>query len=366
MQEILAEIGARLASRSYTSEAAVREGIVVPILRSLGWDTFDPAQVRPEHPNPAGRVDYALMHRSGRPIVLIEVKAVGRSLDGDRQLFGYCFEEGVPLAVLTDGRSWNFYLPAGVGRVDERRFYSLQLDDRSPEEAERILHRYLARASIEDRSALQHAREDHDKALNSREAKAALPAAWHELVSDQNESLLELLQDKAEAVCGFRPSDEHTLSFLQTIAGSGAQPQASTRRTVIPPLEVSKNTKTAGDTEPAQRTLAIVYTIFGETRSAPNASRALVDILRTVVARDPSKLPQLGETVRTRNKQHIGRTPEEINPNRPDLARGDEISPGWLVGLNIDNRDKQMIIDAACEVYGLQTPRDVDVTLPNS
>ena len=110
----------------------------------------------------------------------------------------------------------------------------------------------------------------------------------------------------------------------------------------------------------------IHYSLFSETRSASNASRALVDVLRTIVARDPSLIPQLSKLVRTRNKRYIGCTPEEINLNRPDLARGDEIAQGWLVGLNIDYRDKQMIIDAACELYGLQVPGEVDVTLPNS
>ncbi|HEX2795062.1 MAG TPA: hypothetical protein VHN58_11600, partial [Croceicoccus sp.] len=175
MIDLLRAIVARLQTRSYSNEAAVREGVVVPILRELGWNTHDPDEVRPEYPNPAGRVDYALLRQGGRPAVLVEVKAVGRSLEGDRQLFGYCFEEGVPLAVLTDGRSWNFYLPAGIGRIDERRVHSLQLTDRTAEESEAVLVRYLARERILDRSAFAAAREDHDKAINSREAKMTLP-----------------------------------------------------------------------------------------------------------------------------------------------------------------------------------------------
>ena len=111
---------------------------------------------------------------------------------------------------------------------------------------------------------------------------------------------------------------------------------------------------------------AINYVLLGEQYSAPNASRALIDILRTIVARDISKLPELGGRVRSRSRSHIAQCPEEINPARPDLARGEEIADGWLVGLTISNRDKMMIIRATCELYGLSMPVDLDLELPNS
>ncbi len=368
MIELLRDIETRLESRSYANEAAVREGIVVPILRALGWNTFDPDEVRPEHPNPAGRVDYALMQRGGRPAVLIEVKAVGRSLEGDRQLFGYCFEEGVPLAVLTDGRSWNFYLPAGVGRIDERRIYSLQLTDRSPEEAERVLTRYLAKERIADRSAFAAARDDHEKAFNSREAAAALPGAWHALVGEQDDRLIELLQDKAEAICGFRPSTEKTANHLQTLS----LPSVGPRSTASPTSDAKELKQPSGGTSPSTaavkkppRALALEYTIFGQKRTAASASAALVDILRTILARDPAKIVLLSDRVTTRTRRHVARTPEEIYPSRPHFARAEQISAGWLVGLNIDNRDKQMIIQEACDLYGIRVPEELDLTLPN-
>ena len=366
MIELLRDIETRLDSRSYANEAAVREGIVVPLLRALGWNTFDPEQVRPEHPNPAGRIDYALMQRGGRPAVLIEVKAVGRSLDGDRQLFGYCFEEGVPLAVLTDGRSWNFYLPAGVGRIDERRIHSLQLTDRSAEEAERMLVRYLARDRVLDRSAFAAAREDHEKAINSREAVAALPAAWQALVAEENELIIEALQDKVEAISGFRTSQAKTLVFLETLGAHGPDPAAAQVRTPDAKSPMADSAAESAQPGHSARTLAVDYTLFGEARSAANAGKALVDILRTIVARDRARIAELSDRVTTRTRRHIGQSPEAINPGRPDLARAEEIAPGWLVGLNIDNRDKQMIIQEACEVYGLEMPADVDVRLPNS
>lgn len=93
---------------------------------------------------------------------------------------------------------------------------------------------------------------------------------------------------------------------------------------------------------------------------------ALTEILRAIVAIDPTRIQQLSDAVRTRNRSHIDRSPELINPARPDLARAVEISPGWLVGLTISNSDKLRIIMAACALYGLNFPQDVAVVLPNT
>ncbi len=363
MIDLLCEISAHLRTSSYSNEAAVREGIVIPILRGLGWNTFDPAQVRPEYPNPVGRVDYALFQRGGRPAVLIEVKAVGRSLEGDRQLFGYCFEEGVPLAILTDGRTWNFYLPAGVGKIDERRVHSLQLTERTADEASAVLTRYLNRDRIMDRSAFEAAREDHEKAINSREANAALPAAWNALIEEQNDLLVSAIADKTENLCGYRPADDRVLKFVAALQAEGVT-KSKAGNSSRKPAAVSSQPFQAAEAQSSSREVS--YTIGQEQRNAPNASVALTEILRIIVARDPELLPQLSERTATRTRKHIARDVEHIYPGRPDHTRVEEIAAGWLVGLNISNRDKQMIIAETCAVYGLTMPGDVAVKMPNT
>src|SRR5438034_8130057 len=55
------------------NEAAVREHLVLPVLRALGWDTENPDDVHPEHRNATGSADYTLKVRS-TPVVTIEVK----------------------------------------------------------------------------------------------------------------------------------------------------------------------------------------------------------------------------------------------------------------------------------------------------
>ena len=110
----------------------------------------------------------------------------------------------------------------------------------------------------------------------------------------------------------------------------------------------------------------VTYILQGQEYKVANASAALVEILTSIVARDPGRIPELARAVSGTKVNHIARTPAEINPAKPHLARGAEIAPDWLVGLNIANRTKMSIIRTACEIYGLKMPDDINVILPNS
>ncbi len=380
MKNQIDRIRQRLLQGSYPNEAAVSHGVVSPILSALGWDTTDPDQVMPEHTSGRGRVDFALLGSARRPAVFIEVKGVGRSIEGDRQLFEYAFHEGVPLCVLTDGREWSFYLPSGQGTYDDRRVYRLQLDDRDPAECERVLVRYLSHERVKSGAAFDDAQRDYRDLASRREAKDALPKAWAELIAEREELLLELIADKAEVLSGFRPTLDDVASFLlhgltQPMA---ATPDKSARRdNVLSQVsETSRHRDHGGVLSPSTPPTfqnkqpvsgrAVSYRLFGETRSASNANTAFVDILKTLSARHPTKMPELAVAVQGRSRNHIARSPAEIYPARPDLARASEIAPGWLVGLNIANREKLSIIRTACDVFGCAFGSDVVLDLPNA
>lgn len=373
MQTLIEQIRGRLQRSAYGNEAAISHGVVMPIINALGWDTADPQQVVPEFPISGGRVDFALFGLGHKPAVFIEVKQVGRGITGEEQLFEYCFHQGVPLCVLTDGREWSFYLPGGVGSYEDRRVYRLQIDDREPAKCEQMLIRYLSRERIRDQSAFDDAQRDHRDAARRREAAGILPGAWRELTTDAHDQLLEALTDKAEALCGYKPAQDEVVRFLRRLR---PVVDSDLQYTVAPtPLSSSKQPldrapPSLGPAHPPARAVTtdkqVTYALFGQSRTAPNASVALVEILRALVVGHEEKLPELARAVAGTKINHIGRSPREINPAKPHLARAIEIAPGWSVGLNISNQTKLGIIRTACECLRLRMPEDVDVQLPNA
>jgi predicted type IV restriction endonuclease len=84
-------------------ESATKQGIILRILSFLGWNIFNIEEVYPEYSVGEKKVDYALRYNNSNK-VFIEVKKIGEELDKHQeQLLNYAFQEGVKLAVLTNG-----------------------------------------------------------------------------------------------------------------------------------------------------------------------------------------------------------------------------------------------------------------------
>ena len=132
------------ATLSVLDESATKQGVVLRLLSLAGWDTFDISQVVPEYTVGTRRVDYAL--RPGTPnAVFIEVKRPGENLERhQQQLLEYCFQEGVKLAVLTNGRTWWLYLPLQAGSWEQRRFLTIDLEVQEPSVVERRFLEHLS------------------------------------------------------------------------------------------------------------------------------------------------------------------------------------------------------------------------------
>ena len=110
-------------SLNVLDESSTKQGVVLNLLRLAGWDTFDVSQVVPEYRVGNRRVDYVLLPSSPNA-VFIEVKRPGENLERhQQQLLEYCFQEGVKMAVLTNGRTWWLYLPLQAGSWEQRRCF---------------------------------------------------------------------------------------------------------------------------------------------------------------------------------------------------------------------------------------------------
>ena len=205
------------------NEMSVRQGIVEPLLRGLGWPTNDTRVVFPEYSIKGGRVDYALCRPSVEPVVLIEAKSIGKIDEGaEQQLFSYAFHQGVPILVLTDGQQWQFFYTFGQGDYDKRKVCLLNLNDRDSEKAANLLQRYLSYASVQNGDAFRAIEDDYRLLSSQREAAKHLPETWRGLVEGTDEFLIDLVAEATEDSCGHRPSKEQVLDFLKNLESAAA------------------------------------------------------------------------------------------------------------------------------------------------
>jgi hypothetical protein len=90
------------------NEQAVRDQIVNPILRNLGWNPENPEEVQPNISTEEGVPDYSLF-KNGKRILFVETKKLSVDVEQKeiiRQLAKYSFSEGTKYGVLTNGAVW--------------------------------------------------------------------------------------------------------------------------------------------------------------------------------------------------------------------------------------------------------------------
>ena len=377
----LADITTRLRKNGYPNEQAISQGIVLRLLRELGWDTYDPTVVWPEYQTGDGRADFALCHPRSKPAIVIEVKQVGRAEGAVRQALQYAFHCGVPFVVLTDGRFWNFYLPAAQGDYEDRRIHRLDLFDRSASETSEAFQRYLAHENVVSGQSLKTAQAEYDTLSKRSQATGAMSEVWRELVEEKDEALIEILLNAVESKVGYHPNPDDAAEFLSTrLVLIPAAPQsgstiAHTGSSDVAPLSrakegVSTVSKTRVDKTISPVSPGIVVPPAGEKRlyisgkeyQFTTANKAMAIVFSELAKRDPSFLERCARHPRAqgRTRRRIGRTPAELYPHDKKFWPAHEKLPGgWVIATHLSNADKRRFIEFAAQVAGLQLDKDI-------
>jgi len=140
-EESIKIIAERIKTHSSTmaTEEAVKTAVVLPFLRALGYDVFDPNEVIPEFTADAvgkkgEKVDYAIQIENEIRI-LIECKPITVSLEKKHldQLYRYFSVTNAKFAILTNGRTFNFYTDLDApNKLDARPFFVFDMADFNP------------------------------------------------------------------------------------------------------------------------------------------------------------------------------------------------------------------------------------------
>ena len=294
LKEHIDDIRNQLKKGLFINEAAVSQGIVLRLLNVLTWPTYNTQVIIPEYSVEGRRVDYALCYPPSKPIVFIEVKKVGNIEGAERQLFEYAFHEGVPIAILTDGREWRFFHPTAQGDYRERQVYELNLSEGNSEESAERLDRYLNYESMCTGEAVEAIKKDYEKVVQQRQIATRLPEAWNKLLGEADEFLLDVVAEKTESLCGYRPTDEQVLTFLKNLKKETKLDQREAPPPLISSVQPAPHRRTIGK-QKAQRTRLVVTMPDGERIDHNNAATTFTEVIE-----------KLGiERVRDLNKEDI-------------------------------------------------------------
>lgn len=123
------------AHRAYLegNETRTRQVLIDPMLHKLGWNVGDPNSVELEYRIGRDWADYVLMG-SGRPIAVIEAKALGKPLDEKEtmQALNYANSAGIPYITLTNGDHWRMLEVFKQAPIKDRILMNFQLTQDEP------------------------------------------------------------------------------------------------------------------------------------------------------------------------------------------------------------------------------------------
>lgn len=195
-------------------EAKTKQAVVLKVLSLLGWDTFNIDEITPEYSVGGRRVDYSL-RTSNMNRVFIEVKRIGEELEiHQEQLLNYAFQEGVKLAILTNGVTWWFYLPLHEGSWMQRKFYTIDILLQDPEDIVSKFVDFLARENVASGTAIENAEVIYKGQQRQNILRETLPKAWNKVVSEADELLIELVSETTEKICGYKADSDMIEQFL--------------------------------------------------------------------------------------------------------------------------------------------------------
>ncbi len=325
-------------------EAATKQAIILPILASLRWSTWDVEEVCPEYTVRKGKVDYALK-LNGKPKVFLEVKKIGEDLERHQeQLLRYAFAEGIPLAILTNGVSWWFYLPQLQVNWEQRKFYTIDLYNQASQSVAARFEEFLGKQSVLTGRAVKKAQEVYDSQQRQRSIQQTLPEAWRKVVQEPDPRLVELLSEVTEKLCGYRPDQTTVEKFLRGLLKPS---QAPATETLFVPLtqvvELPNGTKVQG------------FSFQGQTYTVRSWKEFLVRLCELIAQQHRSEFYRVLD-IRGRKRPYFGDFSEL---RRPEQIRG----TGIFVETNLSMKDVQKLALKVLATFGYDPEGDVEVEI---
>ena len=343
--KIINESADSILSGSLSSEAQVKQSIIVPILRGLGWAETNPVEFKTEFKilYRKGTVDYALCGKGGKPLIFIEAKKLGKANDiAKKQLLDYAADQQVPFLILTDGRIWYFYLGKTKGVTIDQYFYRMDFsNDKENRKYAKFFKKYFYKDAIISGDSLKEAEQYYQS--NKEKARNQIPKVWQAILRSYNTKLRDELVNGVEKECGIKPESNDVNNFLQEWLPSP--------RKKSPILSASPSPYTSKNQAPITG-----FILDGNSKVCKSGIKTLVGVLMEFHNRDTEFMSrfasQMGRT--KRKKRVVARSREELYDTSHLSQRNSYyMENGWWLGTNFNTKSIRKIIKEACEVAGI-------------
>jgi hypothetical protein len=289
-------------------EPAIKQGIVLKILSFLDWDPFDIDEIKPEYKVDAGKIDFSLRHKSSNRVFIGIKKGVKALKEYQEELLTYAVQEDVKLAVLTDGIIWWFCLPLLKGTPEEKRFHTVDLNERKAEEIAQNFEAFLSKENVISGKAAKVAQQIHDARLKLILIKQNLPKAWKKVLSEPEKWLYDVLAEATNELCGHRPDKETVEKFIKL----QIDPKADLASVLKPkPPEPPKETKAAVKKEDLTGKSIVSFTLRGKKYEVKSWKAMLLKICEVVAADHPDDF-EMVLMLSGPNREYFSRTPYEL------------------------------------------------------
>lgn len=293
-------------------EATTKNGVILPILNELGWNPFNIDEVQPEYTVSAKRVDYALRINNLNK-VFIEVKKIGTDLEQhQKQLLDYSFQEGVRLAILTNGIAWWFYLPLLEGNWEQRKFYTIDIYDQEANEIAVKFEDFLLKENIISGKAIENAENVYKSKQKQEIINSTIPKAWNKIVTEPDEDLVELVAEMTERLSGYKPDHSTVADFLSGTSFAVNVPYTPFSPTISQTkVRSSKKIKETTGLEDFANTSVESFIFRGTEHAVKYWKDVLIGICLIMLDKHRDQFPQVLSLV-GRKRPYFTRDPKEL------------------------------------------------------
>jgi len=291
-------------------EPAIKQGIVLKILSFLDWDPFNIDEIQPEYEVDGGKIDFSLRHKDSSKAFIGIRKGMKALKKYQEELSNYAVQEGVKIAVLTDGITWWFTLPLVKGSLEEKRFHTIDMNERKAEEIAQNFEEFLSKENVTSGKSLKAAEHIYGTRLKSLLIKENLPKAWKKVLSEPEKWLFDILTQVTEELCGHKPDRDIVEKFLALEIDAKADLSTMLKpRTPTPPPP--RETKATVKKEALIGKSIVSFTLDRERYDVKSWKAMLLKICEVVAAKHKDDF-EMVLTLSGPNREYFSTNPYEL------------------------------------------------------